>query len=50
VRAHSKAALYIESIYKLKSKKKLGVKLFNTKDEKHPGFNNFLQSRKFLKK
>ena len=40
--------LYIESIYELKSKKKLGVKLFNTKDEKHPGFNNFLQSGKFF--
>ena len=40
--------LYIESIYKLKSKKKLGAKLFNTKDEKHPGFNNFLHSGKFF--
>ena len=40
--------LYIESIYELKSKKKLGIKLFNTKDEKHPGFNNFLKSGKFF--
>ena len=40
--------IYINSIYKINSKKKLGNKLFNTKDEKHPGFANFLKTKKFF--
>ena len=40
--------IYINSIYKINSKKKLGNKLFNTKDEKHPGFANFLKTKNFF--
>ena len=40
--------IYINSIYKINSKKKLGNKLFNTKDEKHPGFANFLKTKKYF--
>jgi len=40
--------LFVNSIYKLKLKEKLGAKLFNTKDVKHPGFNNFLKTGDFF--
>ena len=40
--------LNINTIYELKFKKKIGIKLFKTKDEKHPGFDSFLNSGKFF--
>lgn len=40
--------LSINSVFKLKSKNKLGSKLFKTNDKKHPGYLNFLKAKKYF--
>ena len=40
--------LSVFSIFELESKKKLGSKIFNTTDQFHPGYKNFLKSKKYF--